>query len=224
MPNGKPGDHPVTDIVVHNMPVFSPRIDALITDIVALGGRKNLEAEFDLFAPPSGREFERQLTDMLKRFEQQTKHITADVGLRPATMQDYNFLYDLHRATMKDIVAQTWGWDDARQEQHFRQRFDPAARQIITFRGLDIGVLSVVERETDVFLQVIQVLPDYQRQGVGTSVIQSVLREAHRKGKPVALQVIKANRARRLYERLGFVTTGETETHFLMRAVLRGRD
>ena len=221
MPDGKPGDHPITDIAVHNMPVFSPRIDALIRDIVALGGRKDLEAEFDLFAPPSGKELQRQLTEILKRFEHQTKHITADTGLRPATMQDYNFLYDLHRATMKDVIAQTWGWDDARQEQHSRQHFDPALRQIITFRGLDIGVLSVMERETDVLLQVIEIQPECQGQGIGTSVIQSVLRRAHRKAKPVVLQVIKANRARRLYQRLGFVTTGETETHFLMRAVPR---
>lgn len=122
---------------------------------------------------------------------------------------------------MKDIIAQTWGWDDARQEQHFRKHFDPALRQIITFRGVDIGVLSVVECETDVFLQLIEILPQCQGQGIGTSVIQSVLRRAHCKGKPVALQVIKANRARRLYQRLRFITTGETETHFLMRAVPR---
>ena len=218
MPNGKPGEHPITDMLVHDMPVFSPRIDALIGDIVALGGGTDLETEFDLFAPPSGKEFERPLTEMLKRFEQRTKRITPVAVLRPATMRDYSFLYDLHRTTMKDIIAQTWGWDHARQEQHFRQHFDPALRQIITFRGIDIGVLSVVERAKDVFLQVIEILPEYQRQGVGTSIIQSVLRQAHGKGKPVVLQVIKANRARRLYQRLGFVTTGETETHFLMRA------
>jgi len=33
---------------------------------------------------------------------------------------------------------------------------------------------------------------------------------------PVRLRVFRVNPARRFYERLGFVTTGETETHVLM--------
>ena len=33
MPNGKPGDHWYTDIVVHDLPVFSPEIAALIREI-----------------------------------------------------------------------------------------------------------------------------------------------------------------------------------------------
>jgi hypothetical protein len=56
--------------------------------------------------------------------------------------------------------------------------------------------------------------------GGATSVfIQSLLADVHRTGKPVVLQVLKANRARRLYERLGFVMTGESETHYVMRAL-----
>lgn len=30
MPNGKPGDHPFTDIVVHKIETYSPEIDGLI--------------------------------------------------------------------------------------------------------------------------------------------------------------------------------------------------
>lgn len=40
MPNGKPGDHPLTDIVVHRLPVYSAAIDRMIRDIVDLGGRE----------------------------------------------------------------------------------------------------------------------------------------------------------------------------------------
>jgi hypothetical protein len=32
MPNGKPGDHPLTDIVVHGMTVFGDPVDGLIRD------------------------------------------------------------------------------------------------------------------------------------------------------------------------------------------------
>jgi hypothetical protein len=33
MPNGKPGDHPLTDIVVHRQAVFGEPIDALISEL-----------------------------------------------------------------------------------------------------------------------------------------------------------------------------------------------
>jgi hypothetical protein len=49
MPNGKPGDHPLTDIVVHGMEVFGASCDDLIREIVRIGGQAELDARFDLF-------------------------------------------------------------------------------------------------------------------------------------------------------------------------------
>ncbi len=36
--NGKPGDHPYTDVVVHQLDVYGPYFDALIREVDALGG------------------------------------------------------------------------------------------------------------------------------------------------------------------------------------------
>jgi hypothetical protein len=47
MPNGKPGDHPLTDLLVHGVPVFNPRVDALVREIAGLGGRETLERYAD---------------------------------------------------------------------------------------------------------------------------------------------------------------------------------
>jgi hypothetical protein len=43
MPNGKPGDHPLTDITVHRMEVFGAPCDDLIWEISNHGGRAELE-------------------------------------------------------------------------------------------------------------------------------------------------------------------------------------
>jgi len=70
VPNGKPGDHPITDILLHNIRVFSRKADRLIREICNLGGRDELEAETDLLRPPQIRELERilqELRDRLKR-------------------------------------------------------------------------------------------------------------------------------------------------------------
>jgi hypothetical protein len=43
MPNGKPGDHPITDIVKHKIPTYSPEIDALVRKLVELGYADKVE-------------------------------------------------------------------------------------------------------------------------------------------------------------------------------------
>ncbi|GGK00911.1 hypothetical protein GCM10010123_33580 [Pilimelia anulata] len=42
MPNGKPGDSPVTDVVVHHLAVFGWPCDDLIREIAELGGGAEL--------------------------------------------------------------------------------------------------------------------------------------------------------------------------------------
>jgi hypothetical protein len=44
MPNGKAGDHPLTDILNHELPVFSPKADALIVEISRLGDTQVMAA------------------------------------------------------------------------------------------------------------------------------------------------------------------------------------
>jgi hypothetical protein len=44
MPNGKPGDHPVTDVVEYSQELFSPRVNALLRDIAAMGEGDTLDS------------------------------------------------------------------------------------------------------------------------------------------------------------------------------------
>jgi ribosomal protein S18 acetylase RimI-like enzyme len=68
----------------------------------------------------------------------------------------------------------------------------------------------------------IEVLPDWQGKGIGTTVIQRMIEGAQKAEKPFRLQVFKVNPARKLYERLGFIKTGETETHIQMEFIEQG--
>lgn len=60
----------------------------------------------------------------------------------------------------------------------------------------------------------IQIDPEFQGRGLGTAVLTDTLGQAHQTGFSVRLQVLLKNRAKALYERLGFVVTGETGTHY----------
>jgi len=62
----------------------------------------------------------------------------------------------------------------------------------------------------------IALLPDARGMGIGAALIADLLTEAERAGKPVSLHVAKDNRARRLYERLGFEICEDTGMYFKM--------
>ena len=141
--------------------------------------------------------------------------------LRIATDADYDFLYDLHVATLRAYVERTWGWDEAFQRAHFREHWNPSACQIVVVGGRDAGVLQVQRRGGEIVLGNIRIAPAWQRRGLGTAIIQDILSQAQKDGLPVVLQVLKVNPAKRLYERLGFVVTDETPTHYRMTT---GRD
>jgi hypothetical protein len=67
MPNGKPGDHPLNDILDHGLGVFSPEADTLVREISDLVPRDRLWDLVDWFSPPPIDEFTAQLTEIRDR-------------------------------------------------------------------------------------------------------------------------------------------------------------
>jgi GNAT superfamily N-acetyltransferase len=141
----------------------------------------------------------------------------ATVRLRPAAPDDRDFAYRVHRAAMRDPVERIYGWDEEHQARYFDEHFNPTEQNIIRHNDTDVGVFSVEERKESLFLALIAVLPRYQRRGIGTTLVRRLQQEARERGLSVTLRVLRGNRAQALYERLGFVVTGETDTHHEMR-------
>lgn len=140
----------------------------------------------------------------------------AEIGYRDATAADRDWLYELKRVTMKDYVTETFGWDESFQRHRFEEDFDPKRGRIIQIDGEDGGFLDVDEKPDHVALNRIELLPRFQRQGIGSRVVRAVIGDAARSNKPVILQVLRVNPALALYERLGFRAYGETRTHYKM--------
>lgn len=139
----------------------------------------------------------------------------SDYILRPATADDYDELWRLHVAAMREYVAATWGWDERFQSSYVGDHFDVETLQVIEQRGGTVGLLSV-ERRPEAFLSTIELDPSVQREGVGTAILKDLLRETDQPGVPVGPRVLKVNPALRFYERLGFGVVAETATHFVM--------
>jgi len=138
------------------------------------------------------------------------------VSLRQSTEADRDFVWHLRATAMRPYVEQTWGWDPEWQEQEFNRNFDPLPNHVIELGGEPVGYLSVQHHQDHVFIELIEIAPEYQRQGIATSLIKQIIRDAEVERLPVRLQVLKVNPARLLYERLGFRLDGETETHHHM--------
>jgi ribosomal protein S18 acetylase RimI-like enzyme len=139
-------------------------------------------------------------------------------SLRSARPGDRDFLFHLNEVTMREHVEDVWGWDDSEQIVFFETRFHPESWQIIQSDGQDIGVLVAEEEADEIYLAEIEILPEWQGQGIGSSVVRSLMKRAAASGKPLTLRVLHVNEsARLLYERLGFRPFKEIETHIYLR-------
>jgi ribosomal protein S18 acetylase RimI-like enzyme len=137
--------------------------------------------------------------------------------LRPVIESDRAWLRALHHAAIRDAVEAMWGWDEQVQDELFEKGFTPEHQSIVHMDGQDVGVIGVTRRPSEYFLDNVQIVPAYQGRGIGSALIRELQDRAERAGVPIGLQVILSNRARSLYERLGFVVTHQSETHYVMR-------
>ena len=145
----------------------------------------------------------------------------GEIHLRVAGEDDLEFLFVTLREALGPYVERTFGaWDEEAQRRRFFAETRPETHQVVEQGGRRIGCLKVARRPDEIAIQRVFLLPAHQRRGIGTRLVRDVLREASDARVPVRLRVFKVNPARRLWERLGFVVTGETATHFLME---RGR-
>jgi ribosomal protein S18 acetylase RimI-like enzyme len=126
-------------------------------------------------------------------------------ALVPATDEDRAFLFGLFSLTMRNVIESTWGWNETWQLAEFDRRF--AAYEVSTIRsGVErIGGLFLEATPQSLHIHEIQVMPEYQRRGIGTAVMQTIIARARAHELAVTLTVVPANsRAQRFYERLGF--------------------
>ena len=114
-------------------------------------------------------------------------------------------------------IAQTWGWNEDEQVGYHEREYKPERVHIITLARTDIGLFSVTSNGSRVLLSMLYLLPEFQRRGIGSSIVRGVQAQAQRDNLPVRLATLKVNPAQELYRRLGFVPVEETVTHVKMQ-------
>jgi ribosomal protein S18 acetylase RimI-like enzyme len=145
-----------------------------------------------------------------------------DLSLREVTPDDEPFLFEVYASTRMDELQET-GWSDEQKLAFIRMQFlvrerthQRADDRIILLNGKPIGRMLVDRGEAAILLRDIAVLTEYRSAGVGSRLIQDLMKEAAAAGKPIQLHVVASSPAVRLYERLGFRQTGDDAAYLEM--------
>jgi ribosomal protein S18 acetylase RimI-like enzyme len=149
--------------------------------------------------------------------------LVESVSLRPETVDDEPFLYRVYASTRVEELAAT-GWAEAVKDSFLRMQYAAqrsayaashprASFDVVLVEGEPAGRLYV-DRVPDA-IQVIDIalLPKHRGRGVGTQLVRALLAEANAGGRRVTLNVVRSNRARGLYQRLGFHIVRDREVY-----------
>jgi ribosomal protein S18 acetylase RimI-like enzyme len=160
--------------------------------------------------------------------------LSEAVALRPVNDEDGAFLFKVYASARAAEMAAT-GWLEVQQKvflnlqfklqkASYADQFPEADHDIILLEGEPVGRMMVDRSRDDELRGVdIAILPEFRNARVGTFLIRGLLSEATATGRPFRIQVEKLNeKAIKLYERLNFRKTGETDTHVTMEWVAKG--
>jgi GNAT superfamily N-acetyltransferase len=137
-----------------------------------------------------------------------------NIVLREATPDDESFLLELYASTRMEELAGL-AWDENQKQMFIKMQFMARERsfargdhRIVLLNERPVGRLLVDRTGPAILLKDIAFLPEYRNGGIGTRLIDDLKKEAIASGKPIALHVLAASPAVRLYERSGFRRSG----------------
>ncbi|HUQ31494.1 MAG TPA: GNAT family N-acetyltransferase [Pyrinomonadaceae bacterium] len=146
--------------------------------------------------------------------EEETIEQATAVALRPVAASDEEFLLAVYAAARADEMARVpWSLPQKEafikmqfdaQQAHYRTHNPNASHDVILLSGQAIGRLYVARRDREIRILDITILPDYRNRGIGTPLIEDLMREAAHADKPLTIYVESFNPSHGLFDRLGF--------------------
>lgn len=151
--------------------------------------------------------------------------MNAAFSLRPATLADRQFLFELRKSTIDlHLVHAGILLSDADHYQRVDEAFSCSYvvcsnEQSVGLpdgspTGSPLGLVKYIEDEHTLTLLQLQISPQWQNKGLGRAIVEHLIHLACHK--PIKLTVLKQNPALALYHRLGFNYAGEDEYEFAL--------
>ena len=138
--------------------------------------------------------------------------------LRPATVEDKNFMIRLERITLARYIEKIMEWPLEYQINYYDTHFKPKHVSIILHNNQAIGALSILFRRRDIYFFYLYLLPQFQNKGIFTSIMEDIMKRAKKERKSIISSTFKENKVgKRLADRYGFQVIGEDSLRFYLK-------
>ena len=143
----------------------------------------------------------------------------ASFAIRPAYDEDYEFLFDLKKRTEFEPIKHVFGWDETVQRRIHAEEWLEERPLIIESKGKAIGSYLIQNQGNKLYFCRFFILPSHQGLGIGSQILKMAIRQAQQQQLPLTLSYLQSNRVGALYQRMGFVQTGEDKEFVYMQYV-----
>ena len=133
------------------------------------------------------------------------------IALRATTHHDIAFAWSLYRALMKPAAEELFEWDEHIQRRFIENDLVSGEASIITIAGRDTGWIRVRETGREICVLQLYLVPKFVNRRVGRVMIGQLIDRARSTERQLFLELTNISRTRQMYERLGFITTGQTK-------------
>ena len=152
----------------------------------------------------------------------------AEISLREVSAADDAFLLQLYASVRADELTQVpWSHDQKEafvrqqygaQRQQYATEYPQGTHQIVCVGGEPVGRLYRARHNDVDHILDITIAPEHRNAGVGSAVLQGMMREASQAHRHVTIHLETFNPSLRLFRRLGFRAESQQGFQLLMRA------
>ena len=143
------------------------------------------------------------------------------IETRKTTKEDTDFARETHHSAYRDVVIRQFGtWNENDQDHFFQESWNSEASQVITCDGTPCGYVYTETQPDRLVLHELVIRPEFQGRGIGSKILDNIVRKSQEKCIPIYLQVLHQNQAIELYKKFGFKKYETAENHIPMRRLV----
>jgi len=141
--------------------------------------------------------------------------MTVSLIIKQAEATDKTYIFNLYCDAMKQHIENIWGWNQSWQENNFELSWKTCFNYMLIYKGEKIGYIQTIEREIDIYIEMLILESNHRSIGLGQEVIFKLVQLYL--NKPFSLRVFKTNhRALSFYTKNGFQVTGKEESFYVL--------
>jgi len=129
----------------------------------------------------------------------------TSVWLRRATEDDVGFYFQIRKLTIKPLIEAYRPWDEDAEKRDIIKKVDIERDNIIMLGQKAIGLFSYFESDKEIYLSLMNILPEYQSKNIGTNLLLDLKNKADRLNRVIRLDTYQNNfRAIKFFEKAGY--------------------